>query len=196
MANKINHYQILAQLRLSVLACGEALPGKCWYSDGLGKAGQTDLLTVFPRTSLVAASSHAAKLAQAHHDAVTRATGVYHLFRLPTDVEASIHHELMTAILRARAELLYLGGIGTYVKARTESNAEAGDKANDAIRVNGAELRCKVVAEGGNLGFTQLARIEAAQAGVRLYTDGSRRVLLRRKKSRVLNSLPEDQPSL
>jgi hypothetical protein len=98
MASDINPYQILAQLRLSVLACGEALPGKCWDSDGLGKAGQADLSTVFPRTSLVAASSHAAKLAQAHHDAVTRATGVFHLFRLPTDVEASIHHELMTAI--------------------------------------------------------------------------------------------------
>ena len=98
MVSNINHYQILAHLRLSVLACGEALPGKCWDSDGLGKTGQTDLLTVFPRTSLVAAASHAAKLAQAHHDAVTRATGVFHLFRLPTDVEASIHHELMTAI--------------------------------------------------------------------------------------------------
>jgi hypothetical protein len=98
MGSNINPYQILAQLRLSVLTCGEALPGKCWDSDGLGKTGQTDLLTVFPRTSLVAASNHAAKLAQAHHDAVTRATGVFHLFRLPTDVEASIHHELMIAI--------------------------------------------------------------------------------------------------
>lgn len=98
MTSNIKYYQILAQLRLSVLACGEALPGKCWDSDGLGKAGQADLLTIFPRTSLVGASSHAAKLAQAHHDAVTRASGVFHLFRLPTDVEASIHHELMTSI--------------------------------------------------------------------------------------------------
>ena len=98
MPININHYQILARLRLSVLACGEGLPGKCWDSDGLGKTGQTDLLAVFPRTSLVAATSHAAKLAQAHHDAVTRASGVFHLFRLPTDVEASIHHELMTTI--------------------------------------------------------------------------------------------------
>lgn len=98
MANPFTPYNILAQLRLSVLACGEALPGKCWDSDGLQKTGQADLLMIFPRTSLVAASSHAAKLAQAHHDAVTRATGVFHLFRLPTDVEASIHQELMTAI--------------------------------------------------------------------------------------------------
>jgi len=98
MANSFNPYNILAQLRLSVLARGEALPEKCWDSGGLRKTGQTDLLMVFPRTSLAAASSHAAKLAQAHHDAVTRASGIYHLFRLPTDIEASIHQELMTAI--------------------------------------------------------------------------------------------------
>ena len=73
--------------------------------------------------------------------------------------------ELMAAILKARAELLYLGGIGTYVKARAESNAEAGDKANDAIRVNGTELRVKVVGEGANLGLTQAGRIEFARSG-------------------------------
>ena len=60
-------------------------------------------------------------------------------------------------------DLLYNGGIGTYVKARSESHAEVGDRANDALRINGAELRCKVVAEGGNLGLTQLGRIEAAR---------------------------------
>ena len=84
--------------------------------------------------------------------------------------------ELMTAILKAKAELLYLGGIGTYVKARTESNAEAGDKANDAIRVNAGELRVKVVGEGANLGLTQAGRIEFARlggggAGGRINTD-------------------------
>ncbi|HRD47518.1 MAG TPA: NAD-glutamate dehydrogenase, partial [Caulobacter sp.] len=79
--------------------------------------------------------------------------------------------ELMTAILKARAELLYLGGIGTYVKARGESNADAGDKANDAIRVNGSELRVKVVGEGANLGLTQAGRIEFARAGGRINTD-------------------------
>ncbi|MDO9474892.1 MAG: NAD-glutamate dehydrogenase [Caulobacter sp.] len=73
--------------------------------------------------------------------------------------------ELMTAILKAKAELLYLGGIGTYVKARGESNADAGDKANDAIRVNGADLRVKVVGEGANLGLTQAGRIEFARSG-------------------------------
>ncbi len=79
--------------------------------------------------------------------------------------------ELMSAILRARAELLYLGGIGTYVKARHESNADAGDKANDAIRLNGSDLRVKVVGEGANLGLTQAGRIEFARAGGRINTD-------------------------
>ena len=79
--------------------------------------------------------------------------------------------ELITAILTAPVDLLYNGGIGTYVKARGESNAEVGDRANDLVRTDGAELRCKVVGEGGNLGFTQLGRIEAALNGVRLYTD-------------------------
>ncbi|TCS12453.1 NAD-glutamate dehydrogenase [Caulobacter sp. BK020] len=79
--------------------------------------------------------------------------------------------ELLTAILKSKAELLYLGGIGTYVKARGESQAEAGDKANDAIRVNGADLRVKVVGEGANLGLTQAGRIEFAQLGGRLNTD-------------------------
>jgi glutamate dehydrogenase len=79
--------------------------------------------------------------------------------------------ELIRAILKAPADLLYNGGIGTYVKASTQSNAEAGDRANDPVRVNGADLRCRVVGEGGNLGFTQLGRVEYAQKGGRIYTD-------------------------
>ncbi|MFP3460795.1 NAD-glutamate dehydrogenase [Arthrobacter globiformis] len=79
--------------------------------------------------------------------------------------------ELLQAILRAPVDLLYNGGIGTYVKARTEANADVGDKANDPIRINGSELRARVVAEGGNLGLTQRGRIEAALAGVLLNTD-------------------------
>lgn len=79
--------------------------------------------------------------------------------------------DLVHAILQAPADLLYNGGIGTYVKAAAESHAEVGDRANDAVRVNGAELRCKVVGEGGNLGFTQRGRIEAALHGVKLNTD-------------------------
>ncbi len=80
-------------------------------------------------------------------------------------------NDLMTAILKAPAELLYLGGIGTYVKARGETQMEAGDKANDAIRVNGSDLRVKVVGEGANLGLTQAGRIEFARAGGRINTD-------------------------
>jgi glutamate dehydrogenase len=79
--------------------------------------------------------------------------------------------ELLSAILKAPVDLLYNGGIGTYVKATTQSHAEVGDRANDALRINGRELRCKVIGEGGNLGFTQLGRIEAALAGVSINTD-------------------------
>jgi glutamate dehydrogenase len=73
--------------------------------------------------------------------------------------------ELIGAILRAPVDLLYNGGIGTYVKASTEQHADAGDRANDAVRIDGRELRCKVLGEGGNLGFTQRGRIEAVLLG-------------------------------
>lgn len=79
--------------------------------------------------------------------------------------------ELISAILKAPVDLIYNGGIGTYVKASTETNAQVGDKANDALRVNGKDLRARIVGEGGNLGFTQLGRIEAARNGVILNTD-------------------------
>ncbi len=79
--------------------------------------------------------------------------------------------ELIGSILRAQADLLWIGGIGTYVKAASESNVEVGDRANDGLRINGGELRCRVVGEGGNLGFTQLGRVEYARQGGRLNTD-------------------------
>jgi glutamate dehydrogenase len=79
--------------------------------------------------------------------------------------------ELIRAAVKAPVDLLWNGGIGTYVKAQTETNADVGDKANDRIRINGSDLRCKVVGEGGNLGMTQLGRVEAARHGVRLNTD-------------------------
>ena len=79
--------------------------------------------------------------------------------------------ELISAILKARVELLYLGGIGTYVKGVTEANLDVGDKANDAVRINGRDLRCKVVGEGANLGLTQAGRIEFAMAGGHIDTD-------------------------
>ncbi|WBS02665.1 NAD-glutamate dehydrogenase [Pseudoduganella sp. SL102] len=79
--------------------------------------------------------------------------------------------ELMHRILLAPVDLFYNGGIGTYIKASTETNAQVKDRANDQLRVNGGELRCKVVGEGGNLGATQAGRIEFALAGGRIFTD-------------------------
>ncbi|HJX76625.1 MAG TPA: NAD-glutamate dehydrogenase domain-containing protein, partial [Gaiella sp.] len=79
--------------------------------------------------------------------------------------------ELILAILMAPVDLLYNGGIGTYVKATTESDADVGDRVNDDLRVDGKDLRCRVVAEGGNLGFTQRGRIEFALDGGRINTD-------------------------
>jgi glutamate dehydrogenase len=79
--------------------------------------------------------------------------------------------ELMHRILLAPVDLFYNGGIGTYIKASAETHAQVKDRANDNIRVNGGELRCKVVAEGGNLGATQAGRIEFALAGGRIFTD-------------------------
>ncbi len=87
------------------------------------------------------------------------------------DTEELTPTELLRAILLAPVDLLYNGGIGTYVKAAFESHAQVGDKAGDAFRVNGKELRCKVLAEGGNLGCTQNGRIEFAQKGGQIYTD-------------------------
>ncbi|GAB4011755.1 NAD-glutamate dehydrogenase [Nocardioides ultimimeridianus] len=86
-------------------------------------------------------------------------------------VEKMTPNDLIHAILLAPVDLLWNGGIGTYVKSRSETNAEVGDKANDAIRVDGGALRARVVGEGGNLGLTQRGRIEYAEAGGRVNTD-------------------------
>jgi glutamate dehydrogenase len=90
---------------------------------------------------------------------------------IDTAVDAMSPAELMSAILKAPVDLLWNGGIGTYVKATSETHADVGDRSNNALRVNGRDLRCKVIGEGGNLGLTQLGRIEAAQHGVLLNTD-------------------------
>jgi glutamate dehydrogenase len=87
------------------------------------------------------------------------------------DDESPTPTDLIRALLKAPVDLLYNGGIGTYVKATNQTHLDVGDRANDAIRVNGGELRCKVVAEGGNLGLTQLGRIEYALAGGKINTD-------------------------
>jgi glutamate dehydrogenase len=90
---------------------------------------------------------------------------------LPVGVGELTPTDLIRAILLAPVDLLWNGGIGTYVKAAAESHVDVGDKANDALRVDARELRCKVVGEGGNLGFTQLGRIEFARRGGRINTD-------------------------
>jgi len=79
--------------------------------------------------------------------------------------------ELISLLLKAPVDLLWNGGIGTYVKSEKESHADVGDKANDNLRVNGSELRCKVIGEGGNLGMTQSARIEFSAHGGQCFTD-------------------------
>jgi glutamate dehydrogenase len=80
-------------------------------------------------------------------------------------------NDLIRAILKAPVDLLWNGGIGTYVKAEDERNADVGDRANDSLRIDATELRCRVIGEGGNLGFTQAGRIEFALAGGRVNTD-------------------------
>ena len=129
------------------------LPRSSWadYNTGLISAGGG----VFPRTAKAIQLNSAIREALGIEGKVSKMT--------PAD--------LMKAILQAPVDLLWNGGIGTYVKASTETQADVGDKANDPIRVDGADLRVKVVGEGGNLGLTQLGRIEFAQQGGKINTD-------------------------
>lgn len=90
---------------------------------------------------------------------------------LDLDADAVTPFELMNAILKARVELLYFGGIGTYIKSPAQAHVDVSDKANDAIRIDGNEVRAQVIGEGANLGLTQAGRIACAEAGVRLNTD-------------------------
>ena len=93
------------------------------------------------------------------------------LLLLGVGADTMTPNRLIAALLRAPVDLLWNGGIGTYVKARSESHAEVGDRANDAARIDAGELRCRVVGEGGNLGLTQLGRIEYAARGGRINSD-------------------------
>lgn len=90
---------------------------------------------------------------------------------LEVSVDEMAPNDLIHAILKAKADLLYNGGIGTYIKSETQSHDEVRDKANDAVRVNGRDLQVSVVGEGGNLGATQLGRIEFAKRGGNICTD-------------------------
>ncbi len=92
-------------------------------------------------------------------------------FGLEDDVTRLAPTELIRAVLRAPVQLLWNGGIGTYVRASTETDLDVGDKSNDTVRVSAAQLRCKVVGEGGNVGLTQLGRVEFALAGGLINTD-------------------------
>ena len=74
-------------------------------------------------------------------------------------------------MLLAPVDMLWNGGVGTYIKASTETDAQVGDRANDAVRIDTRDLRCRMVAEGGNLGVTQLGRVEYTLAGGLIYTD-------------------------
>jgi len=129
------------------------LPRSNWadYDEGLISAGGG----VYPRTA------KSIRLT----DQVRRALGI------AEPVKALAPADLIRRILLAPVDLLWNGGIGTYVKAAGESQADVGDKANDAVRVDGGDLRAKVVGEGGNLGLTQCGRIEYALAGGRINTD-------------------------
>ena len=121
------------------------LPGSAWsdYDTGLISPGGG----VYPRTAKSIPISPEVRAA------------------LGIEAERLAPNDLIRELLRGPVDLLFNGGIGTYVKAQDEPHAAAGDRANDAVRVNGAELRCQVVGEGGNLGFTQPGRIEYALSG-------------------------------
>ncbi|ADH90101.1 NAD-glutamate dehydrogenase [Ancylobacter novellus DSM 506] len=128
-----------------------ALPRSSWqdYDKSLISAGGG----VFPRTAKSIALSPAIREV------------------LGFDKSSASPAEVISAILRAPVDLLWFGGIGTYVRALNETDAQVGDRANDAIRIAGAEVRAKAIGEGANLGVTQRGRIEAARRGVRLNTD-------------------------
>ncbi len=103
--------------------------------------------------------------------AITVTPEVRHVLGLDASIDALRPDDLISAILCAPVDLLWNGGIGTYVKSSTESHADVGDRANDALRVDGLDLRARIVGEGGNLGLTQLARVEYAINGGLIYTD-------------------------
>ncbi|WP_030866677.1 NAD-glutamate dehydrogenase [Streptomyces sp. NRRL F-2747] len=122
-----------------------------------------------PRSSWADYSAELLSAGGGVHPRTAKAIPVNAQMRAALGIEAGVTKmtpaELMQTILQAPVDLLWNGGIGTYVKASTETHTDVGDKANDAIRVNGGDVRAKVIGEGGNLGLTQLGRIEFARIG-------------------------------
>ncbi len=129
------------------------VPGSSWadYDTSLISAGGG----VYPRSAKSVTINAETRAVLGLADSVTQLT--------PT--------ELVSAVLRAPVDLLWNGGIGTYIKSEAETNADVGDRANNALRINGSEVRARIIGEGGNLGMTQRGRIEAAMNGVLLNTD-------------------------
>jgi glutamate dehydrogenase len=105
------------------------------------------------------------------HKSIPISAEVRQALGIPDDVTEMAPPKLVRAILQAPVDLLYNGGIGTYIKAEAESDADVGDRANDAVRVNANQVRAKVIAEGGNLGVTSLGRVEFDLSGGRINTD-------------------------
>ncbi|ORW06181.1 NAD-glutamate dehydrogenase [Mycobacterium kyorinense] len=105
------------------------------------------------------------------HKAIPISEQVRAALGIDDDVAEMAPPNLVRAILKAPVDLLYNGGIGTYIKAETESDVDVGDRANDAVRVNANQVRAKVIAEGGNLGVTSLGRVEFDLCGGRINTD-------------------------
>jgi glutamate dehydrogenase len=130
-----------------------ALPRSSWEDYDRSKLSAGAM--IIPRASKEVSLTDEARAALGIADSVSRLDG----------------EALVRAVLRAPAELLWNGGIGTYVKDADETNADVGDTANDPVRINADELRCQVIGEGGNLGFTQRSRIAYALRGGRVNTD-------------------------
>jgi glutamate dehydrogenase len=126
-----------------------ALPGSSWDDYNVPGA------SVYPRTA----------------KSVPLTKEVRRVLGVDDSIEHLTPNEVVSAILRAPVDLLWNGGVGTYVKASSERNADVGDRTNDAVRVDARDLRCRMVGEGGNLGFTQRARVEFALAGGLINTD-------------------------
>lgn len=141
--------------------------------DAMASYAERDRLFQLPRSSWADYNSDLISAGGGVFSRNAKSIPVSDAMRRCFDIEAQqlTPNELISHLLKSRVDLLWNGGIGTYVKSSRETHLDVGDKANDGLRVNGNDLRCKVVGEGGNLGMTQLARVEYALCGGRSNTD-------------------------